>query len=498
MVRTLVDWRRALTFAALYAGVLSSDHLVDDTDPKIIYSPSNGWSQDTTCMTCDTYPSSSKAQNGTWHNINTSTEVEDPKASFTFTGTGVRVYAILPAYSASEDPNVPIIHTDTTFFLDNIVQGLSYEYYPPVGADYQYHHLIFNSSNLAYGEHTLMILPSWDDVTVLLLDYIVYTVPDSMTSSPTQSTLTSGNSTRISGLDTAKTPQPQSSTLTTSATTHASSGAPVSASIKPSGSSKSSAPTTPVVVGAVAGSLVFLICLLAAVVYLLCMRSARKRLVTVASHTTIPQDDGRQRLAESHPELYPVLASATKPHLPEDMCDPFSSPETRHSMHDYASAVEPSFPLPTSITDLAATPAPPDDSELLSPRQSTQTMATARASRVASLSSPSSQPAMLIDNGHIEAAIDKVPTASGSESYHGIAPPAAPASTRFDSDEDAHPIPTSIANVSAPSAYVRHPSFASDASLREQLAALRNEVARIRARQEALPGEAPPPYDEMR
>ncbi|KAI0658401.1 hypothetical protein C8Q70DRAFT_917784, partial [Cubamyces menziesii] len=175
MVRTSLEWRRALAFAALYAGALSSDILVDDSDPRIIYTPSNAWSQDTTCITCTTFPSSAEAQDGTWHNINASSRAGDPRASLTFTGIGVRVYAILPAYSPSGDPNVPITHTDATFFLDNIVQGISYEYFPPVGADFQYRHLIFNSSTLAYEEHTLMILSSYDDVSALLLDYIVYT-----------------------------------------------------------------------------------------------------------------------------------------------------------------------------------------------------------------------------------------------------------------------------------------------------------------------------------
>ena len=181
MVRTWLDWRRALAFSALYAGVLSSDILVDDSDPKVIYTPSNGWSEGTTCITCTTFPSSSKAQDGTWHNINTSSIVGVPRASLTFTGIGVRVYAILPAYSSSGDPNVPITHTDATFFLDNIVQGISYEYFPPVGADFQYHHLIFNSSTLTFEEHTLMIQSSLDDVSALLLDYIVYTVPNATT-----------------------------------------------------------------------------------------------------------------------------------------------------------------------------------------------------------------------------------------------------------------------------------------------------------------------------
>ncbi|KAI0326770.1 hypothetical protein GY45DRAFT_64543 [Cubamyces sp. BRFM 1775] len=216
MAHTSFDRRRALAFAALYAGVLSSDILVDDSDPSVIYTPSNGWAEGTTCITCTTFPNSSKAQNGTWHNINPKPGVGTPRASFIFTGTGVRVYAILPAYSASDDPNVPIIHTDATFFLDNIVQGTDYEYFPPVGADYQYHHLIFNSSTLALGEHTLMVQSSFDDVSVLLLDYIVYTVPDS-------TTLASGNSTI-----TTKTSQPQSPTVTTStATTGASPDTPL-------------------------------------------------------------------------------------------------------------------------------------------------------------------------------------------------------------------------------------------------------------------------------
>ncbi|KAH9897629.1 hypothetical protein C8Q73DRAFT_364789 [Cubamyces lactineus] len=568
MVRTSSGWRRALAFTAVYAlGVFSSDVLVDDADSRIRYSPSVHWSQGASCGNCALHPSPSEVQDGTWHDTTFEPESETGpfSASFTFTGVGVKVYAILPADSAN-NPQVQTTHTDVIFLLDNVNQERPYQYDPPVGADFQYRQLIFDSGTVVHGDHTLTIQLSEDVTSVLLLDYLIYTVPDATTSSlvpPTasvasvdsaitpsktttksqstqavisstssppieqstsplvQSATTSlprgmfssttrtpgpstGSSDILSPSNTQNFPPPSSLAssfaLTPSSTTNNTHDEPI-ATDESTESTTNSIPATTVIAAAVAGSIALLI-LLAVVIYLLCIRHARKHLVAGGDHAGLPGDDDQQHFTEITGELYPSLA--TQARLLGHTRNPFVDPGVQRPPHADTVIAEPtnlSLSLPGA--DSAATRASGDDndSELLpTPRSSIQSMVTAHESPAASLPAPArpdSRPTTLVDHNHLDPASDKLSMEGGSESDDGSgAPCSAPASTL--PDLPTCPVFAHVDTAPVPNAPSHNSYLIADARVLEQLAALKDEVARIRARQEALPAEAPPRYDEVR
>ncbi|KAJ8472519.1 hypothetical protein ONZ51_g8466 [Trametes cubensis] len=439
---------------------------------------------------------------------------------------------------------------------------------PPVGSDFQYRQLIFDSGTVIHGDHTLTIHLSTDVLSVLLLDYLVYTVPDATTSSlvrPTDS-VTAGDSTSTTSGTTTKSQGTQATSISTSSssveqttppsvqsTSTLSSHSTFSSSMSAAGSSAQSSgagspdvhspsntqsglpsgnsaltsnltpisttsdahaepiatnestgpptnsiPATTVIAAAVGGSLAVLI-LLGAVIYLLCIRHARRHFATGGrNHAESPEDDDQPRFVELTQELYPSLA--TQARLLGHTRNPFADPGVQQSPHANMDTAEVSNLSRSIPANSAYSHAPPDDLE--SPpmsRSSIQGVITARTSSIISLSAPArpdSPPTTLVDHSHLGAS-DKLSVAGGTESDDDSGGPcSAPASTL--SEVPLRPVPASV-DTAPPLNALNHNSWlAADARVLEQLAALKDEVARIRARQEALPAEAPPRYDEVR
>ncbi|KAI0326750.1 hypothetical protein GY45DRAFT_1284894 [Cubamyces sp. BRFM 1775] len=560
MGRTSLNWRRALAVAAFYVfGALSSDQVVDDADTRIRYSPSEHWSQGASCENCALHPSPPEAQDGTWHDTTFDPENETGpfSASFTFTGNRVKVYAILPPDSAN-NPQVLTTHTDVIFLLDNVDQQAPFQNDPPVGSGFLYHQLIFDSGTVIYGDHTLTVQLSEDVASVLLLDYIVYTVPDPTSSSLVLNTATSGESTVTVSVTTTKsqsaqatvasspsTPAEQSptplvlsgtalpssdvslsntavssfesptesshlpsrsDTLTSSSPASSSTptssnatgdGAEPKATTESTGSSTNSIPATTVIAAAAAGSIALLI-LLGAIIYLACVRHARKRSVTGTDHAELPEEDGQQRFTELPPELYPSLA--TQARLLGHTHKPFADPGA-HPRHADMVMADPPLPRLPSNGGSAVAHAPSDDSPdlLPTPRSSIQSAATAPTSPTVSpsaLARPESRPTTLVSRSHLDTSTDKLSMAGGSESHDDCS---ALCETLASTLPEVPTRPNHEGVDTAPVSNPNHTSWlTADARVLEQLAALKDEVARIRARQEALPVEAPPRYDEVR
>lgn len=205
----LVWIRRAIIPVGLALGVVPLDVIVDDTNSTISYSPSSQWSEGTQCTTCAIHPDPSSAKDGTWHD--TTASPGNPRSiTFSFTGTAVSVFNILPGI----DSSAPTTHVDLTFSLDGGF-GTPYQF-TPTDDSLQYNVRVFTASELDNTSHSLIIQTASDIGSVVLFDYIVYTIPDpppsiTTTSTTTSSTTTSSSSSSRSSRSSSASSSPSSS-----------------------------------------------------------------------------------------------------------------------------------------------------------------------------------------------------------------------------------------------------------------------------------------------
>lgn len=222
----LVWIRRAIIPVGLALGVVSLDVIVDDTNSTISYSPSSQWSEGTQCTTCAIHPDPSSAKDGTWHD--TTASPGNPRSiTFSFTGTAVSVFNILPGV----DRSAPTTHVDLTFSLDGGF-GTPFKFNSSDDS-LQYNVRVFTASELDNTPHSLIIQTASDVDSVVLFDYIVYTIPDPPPSITTTSTTTSSITTSSSSSS-------RSSSSSSSSSSPSSSSSSSSPPISPSQSSASS------------------------------------------------------------------------------------------------------------------------------------------------------------------------------------------------------------------------------------------------------------------
>ncbi|KAI0830827.1 hypothetical protein BC628DRAFT_1355776 [Trametes gibbosa] len=314
-------WRKSIALLAFsLLSINARDIIVDDTDPSIVYSPADQWSQGASCETCTIHPDRSLAQDGTWHDSTNEPSQPTRSITFSFTGVEVKIFNILSGPVSS----APTTHVDLTFELDGETQT-PFVYDPPDGSTFQYNALVFSAVNLDNKTHSLVIQGKTGVLSVILFDYIVYTVPDPPTVMPASPLLpptsssslvpSASSSTTASSLVPSASSSSSSSTLasitssssltataTTQATllssslTHSSSSRTVpwpplqqpqvnrtsdgpsieteSVLVTATQASDSTIPAGAVIGGAVGGAVLLLI-LLAAFLYVLCKRRAR-------------------------------------------------------------------------------------------------------------------------------------------------------------------------------------------------------------------------------
>ncbi|OJT04544.1 hypothetical protein TRAPUB_4814 [Trametes pubescens] len=341
----LVWIRRAIIPLALALGAASLDILVDDTDSAISYSPPTQWSEGTQCTSCTIHPDPSFAKDGTWHDSSSLSPDSTRSITFSFTGTAVSVYNILPGI----DPSAPTTHVDLTFTLDGN-SGDPFQF-TPLDDSLQYQQLVFTASSLRNTSHTLVIQTRNGVESVVLFDYIVYTIPDPPPPITTTSTTTissvsrslsaSSQSSRSSSSSTSSTPSPSPISLSQSSVSSTTSSNSVSQSISSTSSfsavirtsqsvssqstgfassvsSSTGAPNNPsdpvvqpqnvstgssvpkgALIGGAVGGGVLLLILLVALLYLLCKRRARRLLMRGSSVYAEPGE----KLLPSRPAL---------------------------------------------------------------------------------------------------------------------------------------------------------------------------------------------------
>ncbi|KAI0673888.1 hypothetical protein C8Q78DRAFT_1019675 [Trametes maxima] len=169
-----------LLLAAAHLHVVAKVHTVDDTDPSIQYSPANQWSQGATCSGCAIHPEAQNAFKGTWHDTTYHPDGGGLRSfSFTFNGTSVRVFNILPGALPSPPVQGVTSHVDLAFELDGHPAEPPLFTYDPDGDTFQYRAAVFSSGPLVNTEHTLVVSATTGVESVILFDYIEYTTPDS-------------------------------------------------------------------------------------------------------------------------------------------------------------------------------------------------------------------------------------------------------------------------------------------------------------------------------
>ncbi|KAI0370456.1 hypothetical protein BV20DRAFT_1043890 [Pilatotrama ljubarskyi] len=181
----LVQLRGVLPLAIALLAVAAREFVVDDNDPAILYAPSDQWSQGAQCSTCSIHPDPTQTLNRTWHDstYDPSTDADPRVITFKFTGTSVSVFNILPPVQ-----DAGTSHVDLTFELDGSSVS-TFTYDPSADSGFQYGHAVFSSPPLTNGQHALVVRTTSGVESVVLFDYIVYTVPDPPVSSSSSSTI---------------------------------------------------------------------------------------------------------------------------------------------------------------------------------------------------------------------------------------------------------------------------------------------------------------------
>ncbi|OSD00907.1 hypothetical protein PYCCODRAFT_649823 [Trametes coccinea BRFM310] len=175
MAIPLFPWFHGIVIiAAAILRVHSLDIRIDDSNATISYSPADQWSQGFTCSGCTIHSDASQAFEGTWHDTTYIPQRSDPMTiTFSFIGTAIQVFNILPPVVSA----APTTHTDLIFILDSEVVN-SFKADPASGADFRYNVQVFRQDDLENIEHTLTIQTTSGIESVVLFDYLIYTVPD--------------------------------------------------------------------------------------------------------------------------------------------------------------------------------------------------------------------------------------------------------------------------------------------------------------------------------
>ena len=351
--------------AVVFAGTSTRtiDDQKGDSVTGLIPTYSGAWNEGPECTGCSVQPDPSQAFGGTWHDA--TVHPGDPIRTMTasFNGTAVTVYGIL----AHTIPYITTL-TNVTFLLDNQPAG-SFFNDPTSSTDYQYNVPMFSAQDLPNAEHTVTLEITGDtNAALILFDYITYTFvdPDPPPTIPTTTTnpTTSPQSTSPthtspqSSSTTSSSPGPSSNPATSSPLSSAPSASSIHSSSSstsggtqspshPSSNAASSSPSTPsapsaaqhatsptasphrsaIAVGAIAGGVVGGIAILTLIATVLCCMRRRRRAAIA------PSSQKRDAAAAPpHTTIHPFMApegpsvTAQSPLLDREQTSNSSSP----------------------------------------------------------------------------------------------------------------------------------------------------------------------------
>ncbi|OSD00906.1 hypothetical protein PYCCODRAFT_649257 [Trametes coccinea BRFM310] len=227
---------------------LSVNRTIDDEKGDSVtgvvpsYSPVGSWSQGSTCSGCFIHLDASQTFQGTWHDTTHTPGDPEPRViTAQFTGTAVYVYNVL-----ANTVLYTTTFTSITFTLDGENVG-QFVHVPTESTDFQYDVPVFASDNLPNGDHTIVIEANGaTNSSLVLFDYIVYTFEDdpiTTSSNPvtSSSTTTHANPPATANTDSTATQQ-TTPTFTSSTTSLVTSGPSPTSQQTSSGSGTSSIP----------------------------------------------------------------------------------------------------------------------------------------------------------------------------------------------------------------------------------------------------------------
>ncbi|KAI0652613.1 hypothetical protein C8Q79DRAFT_111415 [Trametes meyenii] len=150
-----------------------------------VYSPDNAWADGSICATCNIFPQGashagtgvavelSKTFRSSWHDSTYHPGLGPSTITVRFTGKAVYVYNLI-ANNVAQTTTV----TNLTFSLDGMLVG-NFFHQPEVNADpLVYNVTVYANTSLSHSPHTLVISASGVAPSLVLFDYIVYTIDE--------------------------------------------------------------------------------------------------------------------------------------------------------------------------------------------------------------------------------------------------------------------------------------------------------------------------------
>ncbi|TFK89883.1 hypothetical protein K466DRAFT_7269 [Polyporus arcularius HHB13444] len=186
------SWTRVCLIFVLFRAdwaLGATNRTIDDADPQITYFPDNQWSQGSTCTGCLVKLDPLQTFDGTWHDTSHHTTDSNPRfLQVRFTGTAVYLVNILAnAVSGASTTS------SLQFTLDGAEDG-TFLHSPSDSPDPIFNVVVYARDGLDNTEHTLKMQAADTPDSVILFDFILYTVPDepgSTDPAPSTTTITS-------------------------------------------------------------------------------------------------------------------------------------------------------------------------------------------------------------------------------------------------------------------------------------------------------------------
>ncbi|TCD69085.1 hypothetical protein EIP91_008983 [Steccherinum ochraceum] len=201
---------QVLAICVVWAGVVGGEFVnvtIDDqygdatTGQQVTYAPPQLWTQGNGCGGCAARPNATLAHNNTWHDgLFAPSQESDPLSfSFSFNGTAVYIYNIIPRDTLAV-ANVTLDGQFVTTF--NRTEDVS------VLDQYVYNVPVFSTDNIAYGLHTITVTTTGQRDSLMLFDYALYTtntsasdvLPPATPSSPSASANVSHHKTNVGAI----------------------------------------------------------------------------------------------------------------------------------------------------------------------------------------------------------------------------------------------------------------------------------------------------------